>query len=99
MNKKFEIQFLPTQKINWYLNLIIKDINNERKRLRARLVYVFKNLKLLFKNICENTYEWKSVLKCVKYYLKTENGWLNIQTKHPLKLSLKIKNKKFSIFK
>ena len=29
--------------------------------LGARLVDVFKNWKLLFENICENTYGWKSV--------------------------------------
>ena len=40
--------------------------------LRFHLVYVFKNWKLLFKNICKNTCEWKSTLKCVKYCLKTE---------------------------
>ena len=51
---------------------------------RIRLVYVFKNWKLLFKNICENTCGWKSTLKCVKYCLKTENGCLKILTKHPL---------------
>ena len=55
------------------------------KTLRARLVYVFKNWKLLFENICGNTYGWKSALKCVKCCLKTENGCLKLQTKHPLK--------------
>ena len=50
---------------------------------RTRLVCVFKNWKLLFKNICRNTCEWKSVLKCVKYCLKTENDCLKTQTKHP----------------
>ena len=54
--------------------------------LRARLVCVFKNWKLLFKNIYGNTCGWKSVLKCVKCCLKTENGCLKTQTKHPLKL-------------
>ena len=49
--------------------------------LRARLVCVFKNWKLLFKNIYGNTCGWKSVLKCC---LKTENGCLKTQTKHPL---------------
>ena len=33
--------------------------------------------------ICGNTCGWKSVLKCVKCYLKTENGCLKSQTKHP----------------
>ena len=33
---------------------------------RTRLVYVFKNWKLLFKNIFRNTYRWKSVWKYVK---------------------------------
>ena len=41
--------------------------------VRARLVCVFKNWKLLFKNICENTCGWKSVLKYVKHCLKTKN--------------------------
>ena len=52
--------------------------------LRGRLVCVFKNWKLQFKNIYGNTCEWKSVLKCVKCCLKTENDCLKIQTKHPL---------------
>ena len=42
------------------------------------------NWKLLFKNIFENTCGWKNVLKCVKCCLKTENGCLKTQTKHPL---------------
>ena len=46
------------------------------KLSRARLVHVFKNWKLLFENICENTCGWKSVLKCVKCCLKTKNGFL-----------------------
>ena len=50
----------------------------------ARLVYVFKNWKLLFENIFGNTCGRKSTLKCVKYCLKTENGCLKTQTKHPL---------------
>ena len=54
--------------------------------LRARLVYVFKNWKLLFKNIYGNTCRWKSVLKWVKCCLKTENGCLKTQTKHPLNI-------------
>ena len=52
--------------------------------LRVRLVCVFKNWKLLFKKICENTCRWKNVLKCVKYCLKTENSCLKTQTKHLL---------------
>ena len=39
---------------------------------RALLVHVFKNWKLLFENIYENTCRWKSALKYVKCYLKTE---------------------------
>ena len=50
---------------------------------RARLVHVFKNWKLLFENICRNPCGWKSALKCVKCCLKTENGCLKTQTKHP----------------
>ena len=50
------------------------------------MVRVFKNWKLLFKKICENTCGWKNVLKCVKCYLKTENDGLKTQTKHPLSL-------------
>ena len=50
---------------------------------RVCLVYVFKNWKLLFKNIYGNTCGWKSALKCVKCCLKTENGCLKILTKHP----------------
>ena len=52
--------------------------------LRTRLVHVFKNWKLLFKNFCGNTCGWKSVLKYVKCCLKTENCCLKILTKHPL---------------
>ena len=47
---------------------------------------LFKNWKLLFKNICENTCGWKSVLKYMKCCLKTENGCLKTQTKYPLNL-------------
>ena len=50
---------------------------------RGRLVYVFKNWKLLFENICGNTCGWKSALKYVKCCLKTENGCLKTLTKHP----------------
>ena len=53
-------------------------------KLMVRLIHVFKNWKLLFKNICGNTCGWKSVWKCVKCYLKTENNCLKTQTKHPL---------------
>ena len=53
-------------------------------RLRVRLVCMFKNWKLLFKNICENTCGWKSVLKCVKCCLKIKNCCLKTQTKHHL---------------
>ena len=59
----------------------------------TRLVCVFKNWKLLFKNIYGNTCGWKSVLKCVKCCLKTENGCLKTQTKHPLSFL----KKRFSI--
>ena len=52
--------------------------------VRVCLVRVFKNCKLLFKNICGNTCGWKSLWKCVKCCLKTENGCLKTQTKHPL---------------
>ena len=64
--------------------------------LRARLVCVFKNWKLLFKNIYGNTCGWKSVLKCVKCYLKTKNGCLKIQTKHPLNNSKSMKTAKYN---
>ena len=53
-------------------------------KVRARLVHVFKNWKLLFENICGNTCGWKSALKYVKCCLKTENCCLKTQTKHPL---------------
>ena len=39
---------------------------------------------MLFENIYGNSYGWKSAFKCVKCCLKTENGWLKTQTKHPL---------------
>ena len=48
---------------------------------------------MLFENICENTCGWKSALKCVKCCLKTENGCLKSQTKHPLNLQQNLKNK------
>ena len=54
--------------------------------IKICLVYVFKNWKLLFENICRNTCGWKSVWKCVKCCLKTKNSYLKIQTKHPLNL-------------
>ena len=56
--------------------------------LMARLVCAFKSWKLSFKNIFGNTCGWKSVLKCVKCCLKTENGCLKTQTKHPLNFPL-----------
>ena len=77
-----------------------KEVKERFKELRARLVCVFKNWKLLFKNICGNTCGWKSVLKCVKCCLKTENGCLKTQTKHPLSACLVHMFKKiFSDFK
>ena len=54
------------------------------KKIRARLVCMFKNWKLLFKKNCGNTCGWKSVLKCMKCCLKTKNDCLKTQTKHPL---------------
>ena len=42
----------------------------------------------MFENIYENTCGWKSALKYMKYYLKTENGCLKIQTKLLLDSSL-----------
>ena len=45
------------------------------------MVHMFKNWKLLFKNICGNTCGWKSALKCVKCCLKTKNGCLKSLTK------------------
>ena len=61
----------------WWVKIVIQI-------LRARLVHVFKNWKLLFENIFENTCGWKSTLKYVKCCLKTENCYLKSQTKHPL---------------
>ena len=46
---------------------------------------------MLFKNICENTYGWKNVLK---YCLKTKNGYLKTQTKHSLVI---VKNKSCTV--
>ena len=58
------------------------------KKFRVRLVHVFKNWKLLFKNFYENTCGWKSMWKYVKYHLKTENYCLETLTKHPLKVEV-----------
>ena len=66
---------------------IILIIISLRKLIRARLVHVFKNWKLLFENFYGNTCGWKSVLKYVKCCLKTENCCLKTLTKHPLILS------------
>ena len=41
---------------------------------------------MLFKIFYGNTCGWKSVLKYVKYYLKTENYCLETLTKHPLSI-------------
>ena len=49
----------------------------------ACLIYVFKNWKLLFKNIYKNICWWKNMWKYIKYCLKTENDCLKTQTKHP----------------
>ena len=59
---------------NWVVSL----------KIWGRMVHVFKNWKLLFKNICENMCEWKNALKYVKCCLKTKNNRLKTQTKHPL---------------
>ena len=64
-----------------------------KRALKARLVCMFKNWKLLFKKICGNTCGWKSVLKCVKYCLKTENDFLKTQIKHPLSIQRGLKRK------
>ena len=69
---------LHTHKVSIALSILLFRI------LRARLVHVFKNWKLLFKNFCGNTCGWKSVLKNVKCCLKTENYCLKTLTKHPL---------------
>ena len=54
--------------------------------LSFRLVHVFKNLKLLFENICKNTCGCKNALKYVKCDLKTEKCCLKTQTKHRLSI-------------
>ena len=77
--------FFTKIKIYWFHSTVAACIESKYKMLRACLVYMFKNRKL-FKNICENTYRWKSTLKYMKCYLKTENGCLKTQTKHPLKV-------------
>ena len=65
-----------------------------KKDQLTRLVHVFKNWKLLFKNIYGNTCGWKSIWKYMKCCLKIKNGCLEIQTKHPLNIleSLGISN-------
>ena len=69
---KFEFDKLEFQK---QFNLLYKF------NLRVRLVHVFKNWKLVFENIYENTCGWKSALKYVKCCLKTKNDCLKSQTK------------------
>ena len=54
-----------------------------RRERESCLKCVFKNWKLLFKNIYKNTYEWKNVLKYVNYCLKTKNNYLKTQTNRP----------------
>ena len=70
------------------MNRIASDPNRPDpllfSNLKIRLVYVFKNWKLLFKNFCRNTCGWKSVWKYVKCCLKTENCCLKTLTKHPI---------------
>ena len=68
----------------WSYNIKVWYASLKNGTLRARLVCVFKNWKLLFKKIYGNTCGWKSMLKCVKCCLKTENCCLKTQTKHPL---------------
>ena len=43
---------------------------------------------MLFENIYGNTCGWKSIWKCVKYCLKTENGCLKTQIKHHLRMAI-----------
>ena len=74
-----QCQNLPSWSIILYLTFFFNF-----QYIRVRLVYVFKNWKLLFENICGNTCGWKSTLKYVKYCLKIENSCLKAQTKHPL---------------
>ena len=69
---------------NTFIHYMFKKKSN--KNIRVRLVHMFKNWKLLFKNICGNTCGWKSTLKCVKCCLKTENYCLKLLTKHPLNI-------------
>ena len=59
-----------------------KEKKKKKEKSWGRLVCVFKNWKLLFKNIYENMCGWKSVSKYVKCCLKTENDCLKTQTKH-----------------
>ena len=55
--------------------------NRFYQTLRACLVNVFKNWKLLFKNMCGNTCEWKSawkyvwMKKCVKIHIILFKNW------------------------
>ena len=72
--------------ISYKKSKALTNLMEKRVVVRARLVCVFKNWKLLFKNIYGNTCGWKNVLKCVKCCLKTENSCLKTQTKHPLKV-------------
>ena len=71
-----------TKRPRWETEITEQSFNFE---CWGSLICVFKNWKLLFKNIFENMCRWKNVLKYVKCYLKTENGYLKIQTKHPLR--------------
>ena len=75
---------ISTTRMLWFSPLRSHFQTLHTKILRACLVHVFKNWKLLFENICENTCGWKSALKYVKCCLKTENCCLKIQTKRPL---------------
>ena len=59
-------------------NFSLNPANSQTWALKHRLVCVFKNWKLLFKNIYGNTCGWKSALKYVKCCLKTENCCLKI---------------------
>ena len=75
---------------NFHLNIfkqvflfLWRTLFNE-SRFMTRLVCMFKNWKLLFKNIFENMCGWKSMLKYIKCCLKTENSCLKTQIKHPL---------------
>ena len=68
----------------WLCDLRLPKKRKEKENAWP-ILYTYQPLVPVWYMCLKTTFSrWKSVWKCVKYYLKTENGCLKIQTKYPL---------------